>query len=106
MSDLQEIKAQYYVIILCQAETANDVWEKFSDYAEYNDVEKLSEHDVPISIDKMMKEKYNRDCMMISLVGGLSTVINMIQELNPKWGRHINSLFTMNHGSMTVIDIS
>lgn len=106
MSDLQEIKAQYYVIILNQGETANDVWEKFSDYAEDNDVEKLTEHIIPIFVNEMVKEKYNRDCMMISLVGGLSTVINMIQELNPKWGRHINGLFTMNHGSMTVIDIS
>ena len=106
MSDLQEIKTPYYVIILNQAETVDDVWEEITFYADDNHVEKLIKHDVPISINKMVKENYNRDCIMISLVGGLSTVINMIQELNPKWGRVINGLFTMNNGSITVIDIN
>ena len=43
---------------------------------------------------------------MISLSGGLSTMLNMIQDLNPQYGRYINGLFTTNQGTMTVIDIS
>ena len=109
MSDLEEIKTFYYIIILNQGETIDYVWNKFIDYVNDNDndIDEISEYEIPNFIIKNLKEKYNRDLMMISLSGGLlCIVLNMIQYLNPQCGRYINGLFTANNGSITVIDIS
>ena len=94
----------HYVIILNEGEKIASVWEKFKGYAQDNDIEKIDKHVIPNVVNEMVKEKYNRNCIMISLSGGLSTVLNMIQDLG-QYGRNINGLFTINQGSITVIDI-